>query len=80
MLGISGYPRFFSMQCGTILDNIDKGNKGGKSAMNCENIRELRTVRSETEINNLLATGKWRVINLNHEDECVVATLARVKA
>lgn len=48
--------------------------------MNCENIRELRTVRSETEINNLLATGKWRVINLNHEDECVVATLARVKA
>ena len=48
--------------------------------MNYENIRELRTVRSETEINALLVTGKWRGINLDYEDECVVATLARVKA
>ena len=32
--------------------------------MNYESIRELRTVRGEDEINFLLSTRKWRVINL----------------
>lgn len=48
--------------------------------MNLENIRELRTVRGETEINELLSSGKWRVLNLVYEDEGVVATLAKVRA
>ena len=48
--------------------------------MNLENIRELREVSGTEEINALLATGKWRVVNLEQEDECVVATLARVRA
>ena len=48
--------------------------------MNLENIRELREVSGTEEINALLATGKWRVVNLKYEDECVVATLARVRA
>lgn len=47
--------------------------------MNLENIRELRKASGEEEINALLATGKWRVLNLEQEDECVVATLARVR-
>lgn len=48
--------------------------------MNYENIRELRTVRGEQETNALLATGKWRVLKLEYDDDCVVATLARVRA
>ena len=32
--------------------------------MNLENIRELRTVHGEAEINELLSSGKWRVLNL----------------
>ncbi len=48
--------------------------------MNHESIREFRTVRGEEETNSLLATGKWRVINLEYEDEGIVATLARIKA
>lgn len=47
--------------------------------MNLENIRELRTVRGEEAVNSLLLTGKWRVLNLEHEEECVVATMARVR-
>lgn len=47
--------------------------------MNLENIRELREVSGTEEINAFLATGKWRVVNLEQEDECVVATLARVR-
>ena len=53
--------------------------KGGDN-VNLENIRELREVSGTEEINALLATGKWRVVNLEREDECVVATLARVRA
>ena len=37
--------------------------------MNLENIRELRTVHGEAEINELLSSGKWRVLNLVYEDE-----------
>ena len=48
--------------------------------MNYESIRELRTVREEEETNSLLATGKWRVINLEYEDDVIVATLARIRA
>lgn len=48
--------------------------------MNPESIRELRTVRGEDEINLLLSTRKWRVINLEHEDECLVAVLVRIRA
>ena len=48
--------------------------------MNLENIRERREVSGTEEINALLATGKWRVVTLEREDECVVATLARVRA
>lgn len=48
--------------------------------MNMENIRELRTVRGEDEVNALLATGKWRVLNLSYEDDGIVAMLARVRA
>ena len=48
--------------------------------MNMENIRELRTVRGEDEVNALLATGKWRVLNLDYEDDGIVAMLARVRA
>ena len=47
--------------------------------MNLENIRELRKASGEEEINALLATGKWRVLNIEYEDECIVATLARVQ-
>lgn len=43
--------------------------------MNLENIRELRA-----EINELLSSGKWRVLNLVYEDEGIVATLAKVRA
>ena len=48
--------------------------------MNYESIREFRTVRGEDEINTLLACGKWRVINFEYEDDCLVATLARIRA
>lgn len=48
--------------------------------MNMENIREFRTVRGEDEVNALLATGKWRVLNLDYEDDGIVAMLARVRA
>ena len=48
--------------------------------MNLENIRELRTVHGEAEINELLSSGKWRVLNLVYEDEGIVATLAKVRA
>ena len=47
--------------------------------MNLENIRELRTVHGEAEINELLSSGKWRVLNLVYEDEGIVATLAKVR-
>jgi hypothetical protein len=48
--------------------------------MNLENIRELRTAHGEAEINELLSSGKWRVLNLVYEDEGIVATLAKVRA
>ena len=48
--------------------------------MNLENIRELRTVHGEAEINELLSSGKWLVLNLVYEDEGIVATLAKVRA
>lgn len=47
--------------------------------MNLENIRELRTVCGEDEVNALLATGKWKVLALQYEDDGIVATLARVR-
>ena len=37
--------------------------------MNLENIRELREVSGTEEINALLATGKWRVVTLEREDD-----------
>lgn len=48
--------------------------------MNYESIRELRTVRGEQDINDMLTTGKWRIIDLVCEDECMVAFMAKVKA
>ncbi len=48
--------------------------------MNLENVRELRTVRGEDEINTLLATGKWKMLTIEYEDDGLVATLARVRA
>lgn len=48
--------------------------------MNYESIREFRTVRGEEQINLLLSTRKWRVINLEHDDDCLVATLVRIRA
>ena len=42
--------------------------------MNLENIRELRTAHGEAEINELLSSGKWRVLNLVYEDEGIVAS------
>ena len=47
--------------------------------MNCENIRELRTVRGEDEINQMLASGKWRIATLSFEEDGAVATLVRVR-
>ena len=47
--------------------------------MNYESIRELRTIRGEEETNSLLATGKWRVISLDYEEDGIVVTLARVR-
>ena len=48
--------------------------------MNLENIREIRTVEGEEKINELLTTGKWKVLALLYEEDGVVATLARVRA
>lgn len=48
--------------------------------MNYESIRELRTVRSEEEINALLASGKWRILAMDYEDGSLVARMARVRA
>jgi hypothetical protein len=48
--------------------------------MNPEGIREIRKVHGETEINAMLATGKWRMLALDFEDESVVAFMVRVRA
>ncbi len=47
--------------------------------MNYESIRELRTVRSEDEINALLASRKWRIISMDYEDGGLVARMAKVR-
>ena len=49
------------------------------SGMNYESIRELRTVRSEDEINALLASRKWRIISMDYEDGVLVARMAKVR-
>jgi len=47
--------------------------------MNYESIRELRTVRSEDEINALLASRKWRILSMEYEDGGMVARMAKVR-
>ncbi len=47
--------------------------------MNTENIREFREVRDMDVANDLLATGKWRVLDLFFEDEMRRIRLVRVR-
>lgn len=48
--------------------------------MNTENIREFREVRNMDEANELLKTGRWRVLDMRwaNEDDLII-TLVRVK-
>ena len=48
--------------------------------MNLENIREIRSVEGEEKINELLTTGKWKVLTLMYGEDGVIATPARVRA
>lgn len=47
--------------------------------MNPESIREFCTVRGEDEVNALLATGKWRVVEFRYDDDLLVAKLVKVR-
>ena len=47
--------------------------------MNYETIKEFREVKSIEEANELLATGKWRVLDLFFEDEMRRSRLVRVR-
>lgn len=47
--------------------------------MNTENIREFREVRDMDEANELLATGKWRVLDMRFEDDVRVIAMVRVR-
>ncbi|MBQ9081988.1 MAG: hypothetical protein IJY28_00630 [Clostridia bacterium] len=47
--------------------------------MNYESIKEIRTVRGESVINELLATGKWRVIQLDCDECGMSAVLVRIR-
>lgn len=48
--------------------------------MNTENIREFREVRNMDEANELLKTGRWRVLDMRYEDDDRIITMVRVKA
>ena len=47
--------------------------------MNNENIREFREVRNMDEANELLKTGRWRVLDMRYEDDDRIITMVRVK-
>ena len=47
--------------------------------MNTETIREFREVRGMDEANELLATGRWRVLKMDLSEDEPVITLVRVK-
>ena len=48
--------------------------------MNTENIREFREVRNMDEANELLKTGRWRVLDMRYEDDGLIITMVRLKA
>ena len=47
--------------------------------MNTETIREFREARDMEEANELLATGRWRVLKMDLSEDEPVITLVRVK-
>lgn len=47
--------------------------------MYTDSIKEFREVRNMDEANELLATGKWRVLDMRYEDETRIITLVRVR-
>ena len=47
--------------------------------MNNEQIKEIRTARGEAAINGLLATGKWRILDIGCDEDGPVALLVRLK-
>lgn len=47
--------------------------------MNTETIREFREARDMEEANELLATGRWRVLKFDFREDEPIITLVRVK-
>lgn len=52
--------------------------KGGEN-MNPQSIRAFCTASGEEEVNALLATGKWQVVEFRYDDELLVARLVKVR-
>ena len=52
--------------------------KGG-DGMNNDSIRAFCTASGEEEVNALLATGKWRVVEFRYDDDLLVAKLVKVR-
>lgn len=49
------------------------------NTVNTETIREFREARDMEEANELLATGRWRVLKMDLSEDEPVITLVRVK-
>lgn len=47
--------------------------------MNPQSIREFCTESGEEEVNALLATGKWRVVEFRYDDDILVAKMVKVR-
>ncbi len=47
--------------------------------MNPQSIREFCTASGEDEVNALLASGKWQVVEFRYDDDRLVAHLVKVR-
>lgn len=47
--------------------------------MNNEQIKEIRTVRGEDAVNALLATNKWKIMDIGCDEDGPVALMVRLK-
>lgn len=48
--------------------------------MNNDSIRAFCTASGEEEVNALLASGKWRVVEFRYDDDLLVAKLVKFRA